>query len=138
MDKACETLARSKKNISGFSHLAFEIEGENSSNVRLEPVDDVYYLQLGKQFHIILFIPNHIVIGDTRFPDVTSLCYCNKAPKTYMNLSEDMNLKAIILFIILTAILYTSPRLWYSYFPSRTVRIFNYADSFIILIDFSP
>ena len=31
-----------------FSHLAFEIEGENSSNIWLEPVDDVYYLQLGK------------------------------------------------------------------------------------------
>ena len=31
-----------------FSHLAFEIEGENSSNVWLEPVDDDDYLQLGK------------------------------------------------------------------------------------------
>ena len=31
-----------------FSHLAFEIEGENSSNVWLEPVEDEYYLQLGK------------------------------------------------------------------------------------------
>ena len=31
-----------------FSHLAFEIEGENSSNLWLEPVDDEYYLQLGK------------------------------------------------------------------------------------------
>ncbi|MCH5236027.1 MAG: carboxymuconolactone decarboxylase family protein [Muribaculaceae bacterium] len=31
-----------------FSHLAFEIEGENSSNVWLEPVGDEYYLQLGK------------------------------------------------------------------------------------------
>ena len=33
---------------SWFSHLAFEIEGENSSNIWLEPVDDVYYLHLGK------------------------------------------------------------------------------------------
>ena len=31
-----------------FSHLAFEIEGENSSNIWLEPVDDEYYLQLGR------------------------------------------------------------------------------------------
>ena len=31
-----------------FSHLAFEIEGENSSNVWLEPVDDDAYNQLGK------------------------------------------------------------------------------------------
>ena len=31
-----------------FSHLAFEIEGENSSNIWLEPVDDEYYLKLGK------------------------------------------------------------------------------------------
>ena len=30
-----------------FSHLAFEIEGENSSNEWLEPVDDDYYLKLG-------------------------------------------------------------------------------------------
>ena len=30
-----------------FSHLAFEIEGENSSNEWLEPVEDDYYLQLG-------------------------------------------------------------------------------------------
>lgn len=31
-----------------FSHLAFEIEGENSSNVWLEPVDDEYYLKLSE------------------------------------------------------------------------------------------
>ena len=31
-----------------FSHLAFEIEGENSSNIWLEPVDDEYYLKLDK------------------------------------------------------------------------------------------
>lgn len=31
-----------------FSHLAFEIDGENASNVWLEPVEDEYYLQLGK------------------------------------------------------------------------------------------
>ena len=31
-----------------FSHLAFEIEGENSSNLWLEPVNDEYYLKLGK------------------------------------------------------------------------------------------
>ena len=33
---------------SWFSHLAFEIEGENSSNIWLEPVDDEYYLKLDK------------------------------------------------------------------------------------------
>lgn len=32
---------------SWFSHLAFEIEGENSSNVWLEPVEDIYYFKLG-------------------------------------------------------------------------------------------
>ena len=31
-----------------FSHLAFEIEGENSSNVWLEPVEDDYYLKIGE------------------------------------------------------------------------------------------
>ena len=31
-----------------FSHLAFEIEGENSTNEWLEPVDDEDYLKLGK------------------------------------------------------------------------------------------
>ena len=31
-----------------FSHLAFEIDGENSSNVWLEPVKDEYYIQLEK------------------------------------------------------------------------------------------
>ena len=31
-----------------FSHLAFEIEGENSSNIWLETVNDDYYLKLGE------------------------------------------------------------------------------------------
>ena len=33
---------------SWMAHLAFEIPGENTENIWLEPVDDQYYLELGK------------------------------------------------------------------------------------------